>query len=91
MDPYFEQERLPTKTALAVSDNQNGLGSSIFYEIFAEFGDLQTGGNTIDYTAAHEIGHLFNGEHLDGGLMGVDATIAFSPITLDKIRRIAHP
>jgi hypothetical protein len=41
-------------------------------------------------TAAHEIGHLFNGEHLEGGLMDVKSA-TFSDVTLNKIRSVSHP
>jgi hypothetical protein len=45
-------------------------------------------------TAAHEIGHLFNGLHEDLGLMAqttTRSTLLFSGASLNKIRAIAHP
>jgi len=39
----------------------------------------------------HEVGHLFGGEHSDGGLMGEHGDTEFTPITLDKIRSISKP
>jgi hypothetical protein len=92
LDPLEEQQRNPSLTAVANSDNFNGLGAVLYLEMFAEFGTQLTGGDTIDYTAGHELGHLFNGAHQDGGLMAAsNATTSFAPITLDRIRSIAHP
>jgi len=45
-------------------------------------------------TTGHEIGHLFNGLHGDGGLMAQSTSrtsITFSDITLNSIRSINHP
>lgn len=45
-------------------------------------------------TTAHEIGHLFNGEHTDHGLMeqsSTRTTTVLSDVTLDKIRDISNP
>lgn len=92
LDPLSEQNRNPSMVAVANSDNQNGLGAVIYWEMFSEYGSQLTGGDTIDYVAGHELGHLFNGDHADGGLMAsTNAPITFSAITLAKIRSIAHP
>lgn len=45
-------------------------------------------------TTAHEIGHLFNVMHTDGGLMAQSTTrttTAFSDQTLARIRSISSP
>lgn len=93
-DPNTESDRSPSKEALAVSDAINGQGSTIFLEMFTEFGALNALYNPAS-TAVHELGHLFNGDHPDGGIMATigsaQRTNAFSPITIAKIRRINHP
>lgn len=45
------------------------------------------------HIAVHEIGHLFNGFHEDGGIMGKGSIVSkkFSDLTLKKIRNIHHP
>lgn len=49
------------------------------------------------WTAAHEIGHLFGGNHIDGGLMAVTCNRSaldgwkFKPITIKTIRNREHP
>ena len=77
-----------------VVDNINGQGANVFNEVvrFPE-GRFTTEVNNAA-TTAHEIGHLFNGQHTDGGLMEQSttrSTIAFTDITLDSIRSINHP
>jgi len=41
-------------------------------------------------TSAHEIGHLLNANHGDGGIMD-DGSLNFAPPSLIRIRRILHP
>ncbi len=45
---------------------------------------------------AHEVGHLFSARHGQGDIMGVDGygasvSCKYSDITLDMIRKLAHP
>lgn len=47
--------------------------------------------DTPDHTAVHEFGHLFNGDHSDGGIMTTGSYAAFSPLTINQIRGVAHP
>ena len=79
---------------LGIVDKLNGQGASVFNEV------LRAGEITITAvvnnaaTTGHEIGHLFNGQHADGGLMAqssVRTSIVFDPITLNTIRSINHP
>lgn len=45
-----------------------------------------------DITVAHEVGHLFSGQHTDGDLMASPITSgAFSNLTILRIRTLAHP
>ncbi len=91
LDPYTESST--NFVASAVSDAINGQGSTIFLEIFSEF-ELSVLFNPAN-TAAHEMGHLFNGDHMDGGLMAdissPDRTNSFSDISINRIRSINHP
>jgi hypothetical protein len=79
---------------LGIVDKLNGQGASVFNEV------LRAGEITITAvvnnaaTTGHEIGHLFNGQHADGGLMAqssVRTSIVFDAITLNTIRSINHP
>lgn len=80
---------------LGVVDDYQGVGASIFVEDIADADRFRPSGpNCTDAaTAAHEVGHLFNGDHRDGGLMsaGCDVAPSFTDKTLIKIRYINHP
>ena len=77
-----------------IVDAINGQGASVFNEVVRPpEGRFTTEVNNAA-TTAYEIGHLFNGEHTDGGLMEPSLTrssIVFSDITLNRIRSINHP
>lgn len=53
----------------------------------------------INVTVGHEVGHLFSGEHGDGGIMGIIlpngstylTSDQFDPVTINKIRELPHP
>ena len=85
------------KVTVGRADSINGQGAAIFTEVIAdlrrEFGD--TFGCSSRATVAHEIGHLFNGMHKDGGLMRNGSCDnqpgTFSLETLARIRAIDHP
>jgi PKD repeat protein len=93
-DPSTEPSRTPLKTAMATTDGSL-IGSTIYFELFAEYRSVLSATFNMGTTAAHEVGHLFNTDHTDGGLMaphGTPArTNAFTPISLNKIRSSAHP
>lgn len=81
------------------ADGAGGQGAMIYWASGAELENTHQsspGWRLID-APAHEIGHLFGGEHNDGGLMsdGVGNHGApsdfFSEATLIKIRRALHP
>ena len=75
-------------SALGIVDTINGRGASVYNEV-ARTGEIPFSGiNAL--TAAHEIGHLFNGLHPDGGLMS-SMSATFSDVTLNKIRSVSHP
>lgn len=51
-------------------------------------------------TVLHEVGHLFEGQHIDGGIMGSNTSLSataprtsllFTPISIKKIRSAPHP
>jgi hypothetical protein len=78
-------------------DDINGVGASIFLEPISD-GERSTGvlwlGCSTPVVLAHEIGHLFGGQHKQGGLMGTPCkTIVteFSDATINTIRTIGHP
>ncbi len=85
-----------TNSALfGIVDNLNGLGATVFNEVIRapEFPNSQVVNNAA--TTAHEIGHLFNGQHTDGlGLMaqsGSRQSTIFDPASLNAIRSATHP
>lgn len=94
LDPSGEPDRVPLKTAMAATDGSL-MGSTIFLEIFAEYQSVISDTFNPASTAAHEIGHLFNTDHTDGGLMAANGTPArtnaFTLISLNKIRSSLHP
>jgi hypothetical protein len=77
---------------LGVVDRINGMGGSIFNEVLRSREVKISAVINSATVAAHEIGHLFNGEHADGGLMASTvASRSFSEKTLAKIRSLDHP
>jgi len=71
-------------------DDLQGQGAAIFFEVFRD--QPPPPFDVERYTVTHEIGHLFNGQHGDGGIMSSNVTsLDFSPITINKIRTIPHP
>jgi hypothetical protein len=73
-------------------DDINGQGAMIFLEALRE--TPATSYVSEQYTVSHEVGHLFNGDHLDLGLMAqsnIRTNVDFSPTTLNRIRIIPHP
>lgn len=75
-------------------DAINGQGASVFNEVLRPRETVISAVVNNAATAAHEIGHLFNGIHRDGGLMEPSrtrTTAIFSDDTLAKIRSINHP
>jgi hypothetical protein len=77
-----------------IVDNLNGQGANVFNEVLRSQEISITAVVNNAATTAHEIGHLFNGLHGDGGLMAQSinrTSITFDAITLNTIRSIAHP
>jgi hypothetical protein len=75
-----------------IVDDINGQGALIFMECLREFPPTMTVSEA--FTVSHEVGHLFNGVHSDGGLMAQSlarTSVNFSPQTLNRIRSIPHP
>ena len=72
-------------------DAINGQGAAIFFEVLRDYPPDSF--SLERYTVTHEVGHLFNGRHVDDGVMSNTnpATVDFSPITINKIRSILHP
>ncbi|MGI8788058.1 MAG: hypothetical protein ACR2HG_09890 [Pyrinomonadaceae bacterium] len=73
-----------------------GSGALIFLELHSskEIITFPAPANLMreDVTVAHEVGHLFSGQHTDGGLMGSPITAGdFSNVTINKIRGLPHP
>jgi hypothetical protein len=87
-------------STLGAVDALNGEGASIFVETIRDVDPGPTPDACIrQIVAPHEIGHLFNGAHEDGGLMAPNAkkicdnnpSPSFSNKTLNKIRTTPHP
>lgn len=100
--PSRREDKDPAKERAVVGhvDALNGQGASVFMETsrveeVGSGGDVFEGRSNTALFAAHEIGHLFNGAHGDGELMGPKrgglAGPHFSDTTLARIRRILHP
>jgi hypothetical protein len=89
------------KSTLAAADALNGEGATIFVETIRDIDPGPTPDGCISKVVApHEIGHLFNANHGDGGLMATSAkkicannpiSPSFSDKTLNKIRTTPHP
>lgn len=94
-----EFKKGPVGGVAGEADGAGGHGALIYWASGAELerskGNAR-GWRVID-ASAHEIGHLFGGEHEDEGLMSdgeegrPDPTEHFSPKTLAKIRNARHP
>lgn len=70
----------------------DGQGANVFFESLKEVGTGPFISNAA--TTAHEVGHLFTGDHTDLGLMsqsGSRISLSFSDVTLDRIRSLVHP
>jgi hypothetical protein len=79
---------------LGIVDNINGQGANVFNELLRSPETTITTYVNNAATSAHEIGHLFNGQHGDLGLMEQSSTRSstiFTEITLNRIRSINHP
>lgn len=85
------------KLVLGTVDALNGMGVSLFQEAVADAArskDHVDQNCTDAVLTVHEMGHLFNGVHPDGGIMesGCSSmTTAFSIKTIATIRAIDHP
>ncbi|HYC00973.1 MAG TPA: transglutaminase-like domain-containing protein [Candidatus Limnocylindrales bacterium] len=74
-------------------DEIHGLGASVFLETARDV-RLPGTGCTEDVTVVHEVGHLFNLQHPEGGLMASPCnagTSSFSNASLQKLRDVDHP
>ncbi len=77
-----------------IVDDINGQGANIYKEVFTATEHAIFPAIDEDDTVVHEVGHLFNGLHADGGVMsggGVAGGPDFSNTTLNRIRSISHP
>jgi hypothetical protein len=83
-----------------VTGDLEGSGALIFLEVHRQREIPNYNPNPQDVTSlantvAHEVGHLFSGEHGDLGLMGDDdgnvLSSQFHPTTINKIRELLHP
>jgi hypothetical protein len=92
-DVDFDSEK---EGILGSVDDIGGVGASIFLEPIGEGyrdGPLNIGCSTPG-VLAHEVGHLFGGQHKQGGLMGTPCKTTvpvFSDATIKTIRTISHP
>lgn len=88
----YDADGPPGETTIlgGVVDLINGRGASVFNEVLRQ-GEINVTAILNNATVtAHEIGHLFNGMHTQGGLMDQLST-SFSDTTLDSIRTVKHP
>jgi hypothetical protein len=86
-DPITEAVELQ----VGVTDAQNGQGSIVFFESLNPRECFVGGvGCDIHATKVHEIGHLLNADHGEGGLMD-SLSINFSATSLTAIRSVTHP
>jgi len=90
-----DHDPLTNSSLYGIVDNLNGLGATVFNEVIRPPETANTGVVNNAATTAHEIGHLFNGQHTDGnGLMAQSPNrmaIIFDPASLHAIRSVTHP
>lgn len=85
----------PGGVSLGAVDALNGVGAIIYLEGLNEVAGgkrvpTNSRGTGEQDVVAHQIGHLFGAEHVDGGLMSQSSNI-FSQQSLKKIRHALHP
>jgi hypothetical protein len=85
------------KAVLGAADSSNGQGAAIFKEAVADKNRSLVPGSIFcneGLVVAHEVGHLFAGEHRDGGIMSntCDTVVpVLSPATIATIRVLSNP
>jgi hypothetical protein len=97
LDDDGDPNPIPLDPAVGAVDDLNGKGFALFYEAHADFlrmcaleGLTPPPFNEHADTAVHEVGHLFWGEHGDGGSLDSESA-EYSAVTLDRIRSADHP
>ena len=84
-------ETIMQQTVAGVTDQLQGQGSIVFMEILSSH---ECSGPIVECststTKVHEIGHLLNADHNQGGVMD-NASVNFSDISIDVIRRNLRP
>ena len=88
-DPITETNAM--QTTRGASDGQKGTGSIVFLEVHSAH-ECFDGAVVCDVatTKVHEIGHLLNANHDQGGVMD-NISINFSDTSLNEIRKITRP
>ncbi len=88
---FFDDDPESPDVAFGVTDEQNGQGSMVFFELHSLSECVSTPIIcSLPGTSAHELGHLLNALEGDGGIMD-NESLSFSPTSLDKIRNVSHP
>jgi len=91
--PAIAHDNDPVEDAyLGEVDSIRGVGANVFSELLTDHEGLVTQTSSPAVVAAHEIGHLFGGQHTDGGIMTTgNSDLTFSPTTLNAIRMTNRP
>ena len=89
-DP-IDETTIALNLKVGITDEQHGQGSIVFYESLSPHECFGTAIDcSIALTKVHEVGHLLNANHNQGGIMD-NLLVNFSDVSLNEIRKNLRP